>query len=87
MLECLEKAFKIQCKKTRAITNYNLSYCWIQQICLDVPKPMDMNQYWIKRSEMSAYAYCTNLLVFELNEIGDSTLLESLCSEVRTEDA
>lgn len=54
---------------------YNLSYCWIQQICLDVPKPMDMNQYWIKRSEMLAYAYSTTLLVFELNEIGDNTLL------------
>lgn len=79
MLECLEKAFKIQCKKKKkAITKKILSYCWIQQICLDVPKPMDMNQYWIKRLEMSPYAYCTNLLVFELNEIRDSTLLVSV---------
>ena len=62
-------------KKTRVTTKYNLSYCWIQQICLDVPKPMDMNQYWIKRLEMSAYAYYTNFPVFKLNKIGDSTLL------------
>lgn len=57
------------------MTKYNLCYCWIQQICLDVPKPMDINQYWIKRLEVSAYAYSANLLMFELNEIGDSTLL------------
>ena len=65
-------------QKKKSNNKKNLSYCWIQQICLDVPKPMDMNQYWIKRLEMSAYAYCTNLLVFELNEIRDSTLLVSV---------
>ena len=52
---------KFNVKETRAITKYNLCYCWIQQVCLDVPKPMDMNQYWIKRLEVSAYAYSANL--------------------------